>query len=230
MKKLTAALKKQITNDWQALFPELVVLEPMMLARRVGPLVQGVCLDRRAGDVYVPTTFVHCLCRVFPGVSLTLGQPLTSERNGAQTSIKAHFHEDHFVSAAQRLRESSLLSFAGDWDMSEVLSAYRAYRLFDRLEARFPVFLTEDAVSLWAWLGEVEQGRLLASHTLAEAQEWPPHVLARFGGVGEWQKTLDALATDVDRVRGNVDRQVETYSLGKLPLSRLSAERSAVLH
>jgi hypothetical protein len=67
MMKLTPALKKTITNDWRALAAQFATYKPMWLARRIGPLVQGICLDRDSSNAaYLPTLHVHCLCCPFP--------------------------------------------------------------------------------------------------------------------------------------------------------------------
>src|SRR5262245_63503146 len=89
MKKLTPAVKRQITEDWHRLFPEFGVYESMWLARRVGPLVQGIALEVDSiNALYCPTAHMHNLCRPFSVVSFAMAQYLPSKRTGAKDSIR----------------------------------------------------------------------------------------------------------------------------------------------
>src|SRR5689334_13255395 len=84
MKKLTAQLVRQITRDWNDLFPQMAVFRPMWLMRRIGPLVQGIVLERSSGGTqYRPILHVHDLSHPFPTVSLSMSQLLRSRRTGA---------------------------------------------------------------------------------------------------------------------------------------------------
>lgn len=113
--KLTPALKRSITRDWQSLALQFAIYKPMLLARRVGPLVQGIALDRdESNETYLPILFVQCLCRPFPGLSFTFPQDLLSPRSLAPQRLKVQFHEQNFREACERLLTSSLLPVSGD--------------------------------------------------------------------------------------------------------------------
>jgi hypothetical protein len=63
MIKLTPPLKRQITHAWNERFPQMGVFEPMWLMRRIGPVVQGICLNRSStGTDYIPITHIYDLC------------------------------------------------------------------------------------------------------------------------------------------------------------------------
>jgi len=222
MTKLTPALKKSITSDWQTLLPQFVSFQPMGLARRIGPLVQGVCLDRDSSNAaYLPTLHVHCLCRPFPVVSLNLGQPLLSPRSGTAERIAVQFHEGRDKEACTRLVASSLLPVEGDWRLADVLGAYEKYRQLERPDARYPVPLMEDAVSICAWLGKADEASALVSRYLDEAEGWPLNILVRQGGLAGWQQTLNDLARSGEKLRQVADEQIEALKLQQIPVSQL---------
>jgi len=221
MKKLTPDIKKSITRDWQSLVPQFTVLQPMSLVRRIGPLVQGICLDRDSNNAaYLPTLHVHCLCRPFPVLSLNLGQPLLSNRSGLAERLSVQFHETKYSDACMQLIASSLLPVEGDWRLTQLLEAYEKYRHLDRPDARYPVPLMEDAVSVCAWLGERDNALSLAVQYSEEAQNWPENVLARQGGLVGWKNTLSTLAISGDALRQTVTEQIESLKLQQVPAAQ----------
>ncbi|MFF2127613.1 hypothetical protein ACFVW1_19855 [Streptomyces olivochromogenes] len=104
------AVVRRVTSDWAATLPGFGVLRSLHLVRRIGPVLQGVCLDRStSGDGYFPTAHVHALTREFPVISLTLGHRL--ERPSAQPETVLFIrHEGEFRRAADALKAQSRLS------------------------------------------------------------------------------------------------------------------------
>jgi len=101
---------KRATRDWVEAYPEFDVWRPLRLLRRIGPVLQGITLDRSTiGDAYYPTAHIHALTRDFPVVTLTLGQRLVG-RSGMRETIKFSRHPSEFVEAAERLAVQSALS------------------------------------------------------------------------------------------------------------------------
>jgi hypothetical protein len=220
--KLTLAAKKSITKDWKSLVPQFTDFQPMRLARRIGPLVQGICLDRDSTNAaYLPTLHVHCLCRPFPVVSLSLGQPLLSTRSGTVERLSVQFHENKYKEACKRLLATSLMPIEGDWHLAQVLAAYENYRRLDRPDSRYPVSLIEDVISVCAWLGEPAPASELVKRCIAEARGWPEPVLARSGGLAGWHGTLETLVHSGDELRQTVSDQIEALKLRQLPVAQL---------
>jgi hypothetical protein len=220
--KLTPDLKKEITSDWQALVPQFTAYKTMSFARRIGPLIQGIYLDRDSTNAaYLPTLHIHCLCRPFPVVSLSLSQPLQSPRSGTVERLSGQFHKAKYQEACTRLVASSVLPMTGDWTMAQVLAAHEAYRRLDRPDSRYPVLLMEDAVSLWTWLGAIEKAESLALRYLDQADDWPENVLTRQGGLNGWRQSLLSMVKSVDTVRKVVDEQIAALKLQKVPVSQL---------
>src|SRR5689334_8250555 len=110
MTKLDAGAARRITEDWATAFPGFGVYRPLRILRRLGPLVQGVTLERSSsGNDYLPTAHVHALTRSFPVISLTLAERLAGN-SGVEQRIKLSDHESSFAWAVDRLRSQSHLS------------------------------------------------------------------------------------------------------------------------
>jgi hypothetical protein len=221
MTKLTPTVKRQLIRDWQALAPQFAIFEPMRIGRRVGPLVQGICLDRDSSNAaYLPTLHVHCLCQPFPSISLELRQPLLTRRSGTVERISVQFHEVHYREARERLLASSLLPVEGDWRLSEVIHAYEKYQQFDFADP-YPTLRMRDAVSICAWLDEGERASALVARYVEEAAGWPGRILQRHGGISGWEDSLAALARSGDELRATVLEQIDSHRLQGLPVSDL---------
>ncbi|WAH63903.1 hypothetical protein [Xanthomonas hortorum] len=220
--KLTNALNKKITKDWHAALEGFEVASSMNLARRVGPFIQGICLDRDSSNVtYLPTLYVHCLCRPFPVVSLSLGQPLLNLRSGTVERLKVQFHEDSYQDAINRTLGSSLLPTKGDWRLPQLVEAYERYRGMNRPDSRFPVHLWEDVVSAHAWAGAQVRASVLADKYTEVAEGWPKNVLEREGGIILWRERLKDLAISGDVHKVTVANEIDKLGLESLPVSNL---------
>jgi hypothetical protein len=224
MIELTAALKRSITEDWNSLFLELGVYQPMWLGRRVGPFFQGICLERNSGNAsYLPTSHIRCLCGDFPVVSLALGQPLSSATSGTQERISVQFHQAHFDDAARRVRAASLLPLSDSWGLVDLVTAIETYRELGRPDSKYPVFLFEDVVMAATWLGELDR----AESAIAEYQEatahWPENVMARFGGSVAWASKLRQLISNPKGIRDMVDANAKKLKAQHLPQAEMLA-------
>lgn len=117
--------RARITADWAAAFPGLGVRAPAaaspMLVRRAGPVVAGICLDRRTDTtVYCPTAFVHFLGT--PGASITLtGATVPARPNGAPMIVRAGLHDREFPDAVARLRSAFPLDLDEPWSLDTVV-------------------------------------------------------------------------------------------------------------
>lgn len=80
---------RRVTKDWAVAFPGFAVWRPLHLLRRIGPAVQGICLDRStSGDGYLPTAHVHALTkiRISPQSSMAPSCCLTAVSQSAMLS------------------------------------------------------------------------------------------------------------------------------------------------
>lgn len=221
MTRLTSALMRDITTDWQKHFPSLGVLRPMWLARRVGPIVQGVLLERSTGSVdYLPLTHVHSLLISREDLSLALHQPLRSIPHGVPERILVQFHHNHIEEAPLRLRHGCILPLDGPFSIDDIVSAFDSYR-----EGELGTWTRaywSDIISLLSWGGrretaksrieqaiQLEEGRTAASR----APDWN-----RFR---EWSRELRNLDLDPERLDAVIASEVVRHKLDRLPQCEL---------
>ena len=153
--KLTLQIKKQITQDWLKLFPEMVVYKPMWLIKRNGPLLVGVCLERVLGNTaYCPVIHIHNLCRPKGFISLTLWNPLQNKRGTYYQTINVKSHTSSFEDAGKRLRQQSIFPISEKLTLSEILLAYQKYLMLNMQDSKYPIFIYEDIISLRVWCGK----------------------------------------------------------------------------
>lgn len=75
------------TSDWAKAFPGFDVWQKLCLLRRVGPTLQGICLERTtSGDEYFATAHVHALTTDFP-VFRSCSTSACSPRQGSQNTF-----------------------------------------------------------------------------------------------------------------------------------------------
>ena len=84
------ATKKErhlVLEQWTQEFPTLVPWKDQYLIRRTGPLISGICLDRKSDPkVYCPTFFFHNLLTQWP--NLTLGYAASAVYRGMPKLLK----------------------------------------------------------------------------------------------------------------------------------------------
>ncbi len=219
---LTPAKKKEVTRDWSEVLPMLGEYEPLMLARRLGPFVQGICLDRNSGnDRYRPTTFLHNLCKPFPGISLALAQRLRTVRTGSQEDVTLISHKEKYRDAARRLLEASVMPFTDSVSVSEISDGYRKYRELSEIESRFPINQFEAEIEMYIWSGERAHAENLIVHYSEEIDRWPKEISAKFGGAMQWRAKIENTLGSEDRVRATVLEQMRLLKVSNLPEAQL---------
>lgn len=216
-KTLTTAAKRVITADWAAEFPGLGVYRSMMFGRIVGPVLQGIVLDRSGGgEYYTPVPFLHCLALAWSSDAPALhAQGL----GVAGESVRVVFHDSRYASVAGRIREEALLSFSGDLDVADVVRAYeRTYGKgagpYDRLS-----YLSRAAVL--AWCGEAEWARRIVDDAVGCIAGWPSDLIERMGGLAAWKESALAAISSQDAVRRMAEQEAERLGLIRLPRAQL---------
>lgn len=217
--KLSSIVKKQITEDWMACFPELGIYKPLWILRRIGPLVTGICLNRDSGnDAYCPTFHVHNLAKISPVVTLTLAEPLRTVKTGVPDIIRAAFHERRFAEAAERMKMQASVSLSGRVNLGDCLKAYRDY--MQKPLGRYPLSLFEDIVTLFIWCNQ----KAAAENALWDFEklvlEWPKSVQPE-NGVAGWVKQCRSWVESPDIIHSCVTTQIQTLKLQCLPSSDL---------
>lgn len=218
MKNVDAATVKRVTKDWATLYAGFDVCRPMSLLRRVGPVLQGVMLDRStSGDAYFPTVHIHALTREFPVISLVLGQRLVTS-SGVQEAVAFSRHAERYSEAARRLAEQAHLSLDFPPTVEDIVRELRAFALSQQSQGGPPaVNEIEDSVLIPAAIGSVE----VVEESLQLARElvgkWPKSRLPiNWTSGGEWLEKLSVRARDVDSLQSVIGDQIIFHKLTKL--------------
>ncbi|MEE4494954.1 hypothetical protein [Streptomyces sp. BE230] len=216
--KTDAATAKQVTADWARAFDGFDIWRPLRLLRRIGPLVQGITLDRStSGDAYFPTVHIHALTRPFPVISLTLGQRLASSSD-MQESIRFTDHAEEYLDAARRLVGQARLSVDAPPTVGEVVTELRASAIAQHGMGWLPaVQEVEDSILIPSASGDrdlAEEGLQLAQDLV---KKWPKHRLP-LDWVGEkaWITSLSMEADNVEGLRAIIESQVKAHKLAKI--------------
>ena len=222
MTEFTSSLKRQITDDWAGMFPTLGVFKPMWLLRRVGPIVEGICLNRDSSNArYQPIFHVHNLAKIDSSLSLTLADELRTVRNNTPEKIKVAFHKDHYADAARRLNGQALLPVSGDLRVEEIIKAYSDY--MERPLSKYPILLYEDVIMILVWCGRSSEAREALVRFERELAAWPESIsaLQRVGGGRAWLAKCEGWIEQPDGIRVTVEEQTVFHGLEKLPRAQL---------
>lgn len=220
VKELTPSAKTRITQDWSGRFPGLGVYRKLHLLRRVGPLLEGICLERDSGNrSYRPTFHVHNLCRKDSSISLSLRQPVLTARTHAPQTIQVRWHDEMYRDAADRLESQSPLAFSGDLRLEDVLKAYHSYI------AKLPAVEHEyvDMVTLATWAGRKQIALETIERSIGEIARWPALLIDRIGGISSFRDKLLSLTVDPNALRGTCEEQVVSLGASHVPTADLIA-------
>lgn len=191
----------------------------MHLLRRCGLLLIGVCLERDSSATeYRPTFHTHVLGKKVPVVSLTLAQPLLTERTQAPQSIQISYHQDKFEEAASRLRRQALLPIEGPLTLELALDAYRDY--ICRPTSNFPVELYEDMILLAAWCGRIDKVSDLIESSCDEISSWPPQIISSLEGVDSWVERVKRMSLH-DVLSKEVETEISSLNIADIPAEPL---------
>ena len=220
MRQSVAALRRKITSDWLILFPAIGILKPLHLARRVGPLLQGIVLQRSSlVDEYRPASHVHCLASEFPALTLTLVQYLRTKDTGARDGIRVQYHEREYQEAAQRVRTQAKLPLEGDLGLGDVVGAYE--KEIARPGVHFDASLYEELASIFTWAGRTSDSARVIDAAASAMRAWPPAVSTLFGGVDGWRERNLKRVNDPTTIRAVADREAEKFGADRLPQAQM---------
>ncbi|WP_157522048.1 hypothetical protein [Mitsuaria sp. 7] len=221
--KINKSLKLSLTQDWLGLFPEMGLYEPMWLARRIGPLIQGILLKPTQGnESYCPTVHLHALTRPTGFITIGLGQPLLTERTQAHDSLKLLHHEKNFHSAALRLRRESLLPLEGDLGLDQVLKAYIEHESVGFAQNKYPILHFESSISLLSWAGRIDEGRDFLDQCVERMRTWPDLVMASHGGPDAWGHQMLQVLGNPEDVHAIANQQAEALDVCHLSVWQLN--------
>ena len=135
--------KRQITNDWKQLFPELKKTRLLEMDNRVGPLMTGIYLKVIRNTYYTPVFYVHNLCREYSSITTSL--ECTSE------TIELEKHEERYIFSAERLKNKLLIPLKGDVSIDKIIKGYKSFLSNPRRKS-FEEY--KDIALVCGWYGE----------------------------------------------------------------------------
>ncbi|MFJ8040791.1 hypothetical protein ACIRBX_09840 [Kitasatospora sp. NPDC096147] len=209
---------RQVTADWARVFTGFTAWRSLRLVRRIGPVLQGITLDRSgAGDAYHPTAHLHALTRPFPVVTLGLDQRL-SGASGMPEAVRFARHAADFPAAAERLAAQSVLPLRESPTVAEIVRALQNRATAHRTKGWPPaVQVVEDAVLVSAAVADreligssLDLARQL-SRTWSSGRlplDWP--------GTDAWLAALERRAADPDALAAVVAGQIAVHGLAKV--------------
>ena len=218
MSKVDAVTVKRVTKDWANEYAGFDVWRPLRLIRRIGPVLQGITLDRStSGDAYFPTAHIHALTRAFPVISLELGQRLATS-SGVQEAVQFSRHTEDFPDASRRLAEQARLSLDARPTIEDVVLELRAFAISQQAQGNPPaVNEVEDSVLIPAANGSVgvaEESLQLAQDLLGD---WLKTRLPLNWTSGDkWFEELVAKAGNAADLCETVDSQIAFHKLAKV--------------
>ena len=135
--------KKQITNDWEQLFPELKKTRLLEMDNRLGPLITGIYLKVVRNMYYTPVAYVHNLCSEESNIITSL--ECTSE------TIELEKHEERYMFSAERLKNKLLIPLKGDVSIDKIIEGYKSFLSNPRRKS-FEEY--KDIALVCGWYGE----------------------------------------------------------------------------
>ncbi|GLY52661.1 hypothetical protein [Lentzea sp. NBRC 102530] len=207
---------RRVTAEWAAHFPELTIVQPRLLLRRFGPIVQGITLEDY-GAHYFATAHVHALTTESPTVYLSLGRRATLGQ-GHGTAVDTAAKPELLARLAAALREQSAPLLDPDAGLVEFLDVYRKFVI--KWRGRDPRAYHElrDLVLLPTAAGLADLAAEAFELAVDISQGW-----SKFDAPMGWDTTADwldelrARMSDVDALRATVNAEVTEHGLGSVP-------------
>lgn len=210
--KYSPSDKKKVTKDWHELFQSLTIYKPMQIFNRLGPLVVGITLQTSSGNhAYNPMYHVHCLCRIFPAIIVTL--------HVSGLSMYPAEHDAKYKEIAASISDKFYIPIEGNVHINDVVMAYERYFQNPDLSTYTEY---EDLVLICGWCGDEKRTDYALQVVRRELSKWPEErYFSHIGGFEKWFADLAAKAKDTDTLRKICEQQIIELKLGKLPVREL---------
>lgn len=212
--KITATMKKKITNDWKELYPSMGIYKPMWLMNILGPLAVGVLLHIKSDkDRYIPTLHVHNLAEEFPVISL--GIEITDNNKYISTISP----EGKYKDIATSLNTKAIIPLEGDIDISLIIDNLTKY--CDRLPDGPKLEVFKYMLYIARWSGEEVIISEVEKYIKSKISLFKVDMLERSGGVDVWFNNLKESTQDTKKLRETVNQQIIELKLDKLPVRNI---------
>lgn len=223
MKKISSSKKKSITNQWKNEYPELVLYKNMWLLRRVGPLLQGICLDRDSTNVsYLPTFHVHNLIgQEDDFVSLSLKRVL-AKSNGTPLVITEIQHDKNFGDFIKEFNKQVPFGFSGDVELKDIVKTYENEMNNGRTDTKYPLQQWYDLVCLYLWVDRDKDAEQLFFKAKKSIELWSTDVTRYIPDRIEKFMLLQEFIENPTMLSALVEDSLSILKLDKLPINKIT--------
>ena len=200
--------KKQITNDWEQLFPELKKTKLLEMDNRLGPLITGIYLKVVRNMYYTPVAYVHNLCSEESGIITSL--ECTSE------TIALEKHEERYIFSAERLKNKLLIPLKGDVPIDKIIEGYKLF-LSNPKRKSFEEY--RDIALVCGWYGEKKKLNDILGYIWNNVQKDKNHPFFsdEAGGVEGWFEKICEESSDYKRLHEICEKEIKKHKVEKLP-------------
>lgn len=195
-------------------------LKARIIARRVGPLVQGLNIDPvSSSEYYRPMLFLHPLGIQCSSLSLFFIDDLgTLELGSALVNREAHSRG--FNDLALRMLRSATIPLSSSPDLDEfahsmaVVQKKRGYGLRFNQEHKTVI------VQIYAYYNALGKAQKQIEAICEEMKGWPEDALVR--RPEEWADCVEQMVSDPDSLRRTVKLEAAKHGIDKLEMMECS--------
>ena len=206
------ATRKQITNDWQQLFPELKKTGLLSLDNRLGPLITGIYIKVVRNTYYTPVAYVHNLCSEESGIITSL--ECTSE------TIALEKHEERYIFSAERLKNKLLIPLEGDVPIDKIIEGYKLF-LSNPKRKSFEEY--KDIALVCGWYGEKKKLDDILKYIWENVQKDKEHPFFRNEdrGVDGWYEKICEESSDYKKIHEICEKEIKKHKVEKEKIQKI---------
>lgn len=218
---LTPSFMRRATRDWEAVFPDLKFLKVQWIGRIIGPLFQGILLDRDSTNAqYRPTWHVHNLAERSNHIGLEMMERFClDDKPGIEDPITPPRHRNDFDRIIGRFREQMTLPMEGDIQIAELIQAYETH-IEEEDYGRVSWYHLVTLMTLAIWGGDAAQIKARRKWCLEQWESFPDKTKAIQKETGR----ADQIFWVLDASRADIESSVED-SIVRLKLQKLKRFR-----
>lgn len=203
----------KVTRDWNSVFTMLKPLKSRIIARRIGPLLQGVNIDPVAPPAYYrPMLFLHPLGIELEHISLFFVHDLKSLGCGSEL-IETKSHSEKYVDRGSCLLKNSMIPFHGSLRLNEFIDGMRVAQERNQYGLRFDQRHLTAIVQLCIYYDKPDSASCLVEELYREMSSWPSHVFEKQTSRDDWMVQMNNLIENRKYLEETVDAQVRKHNV-----------------
>lgn len=214
--KITRSMKKEITTQWNQLFPSMGVYKNMWLMNLTGPLAVGILLHIKSDKTrYEPTFHIHNLAEKIGFV--TLSAEITDGFNDVSTISPP----DKYMMIAERLKRKVPIPLEGDIKLTQIIEQLKAY-CKDSIGMGETYDISSILMYLAGWSGNQEVRRDVVDFVCKQKR-----ILLDRGTfdnkaeADKWLEELERKTESSQRLEKNVQNQIIELGMEQLPRRKI---------